>query len=103
MGIAGPLVGLLVSVAVTIIGLNLDAPAVNPLSDSLMFEVGLPPLFVMIQKLVGFTGSNLHPVAFAGWVGMFVTLLNLLPSGQLDGGHVLRAMLGKKKRTGYLQ
>lgn len=96
VGVAGPLVGLFVSIAVTIIGLKLDVPAINPLPDSLMFEVGLPPLFVMVQKLVGTTGSNLHPVAFAGWVGMFVTLLNLLPSGQLDGGHVLRAMLGKK-------
>lgn len=96
VGIAGPLVGLLVSIAVTIIGLNLEVPPVNPLPDSLMFEVGLPPLFVMIQKFVGSTGSSLHPVAFAGWVGMFVTLLNLLPAGQLDGGHVLRAMLGKK-------
>lgn len=96
VGIAGPLVGLLVSISVTIIGLKLDAPAVNPLPESLMFELGLPPLFVMIQKFVGVTGNDLHPVAFAGWVGMFVTLLNLLPAGQLDGGHVLRAMLGKK-------
>ncbi|KKH15434.1 zinc metalloprotease [Methanosarcina mazei] len=96
VGVAGPLVGLFVSIAVTIIGLNLDVPEINPLPDSLMFEIGLPPLFVMIQKVVGVTGSNLHPVAFAGWVGMFVTLLNLLPAGQLDGGHVLRAMLGKK-------
>ena len=96
VGVAGPLVGLFVSIVVTIIGLRLDLPPINPLPDSLMFEVGLPPLFVMVQKLVGTTGSNLHPVAFAGWVGMFVTFLNLLPSGQLDGGHVLRAMIGKK-------
>lgn len=90
VGIAGPLVGLLMSVVVTVIGLNLEAPA------SLMFDPGLPPLFVIIQNLVGTTGENLHPVAFAGWVGMFVTLLNLLPAGQLDGGHILRAMMGKK-------
>jgi len=96
VGIAGPLVGLLMSVAVTVIGLNLEVPAVNPLSNSMMFNLGLPPLFVFIQNLVGVTGENLHPVAFAGWVGMFVTLLNLLPAGQLDGGHILRAMLGKK-------
>ncbi len=96
VGIAGPLVGLLISIAVTFIGLNLEVPAVKPLPDSLMYDLGLPPLFVFIQKLVGATGNNLHPVAFAGWVGMFVTLLNLLPAGQLDGGHILRAMLGKK-------
>ncbi|HET8689581.1 MAG TPA: site-2 protease family protein, partial [Methanosarcina sp.] len=96
VGIAGPLVGLLMSVTVTVIGLNLEVPAVKPLPDSIMFNLGLPPLFVFIQKLVGVTGDNFHPVAFAGWVGMFVTLLNLLPAGQLDGGHILRAMLGKK-------
>lgn len=96
VGIAGPLVGLLVSIVVTFIGLNLKVPEVTPLSSTIMFALGLPPLFTFIQDLVGFTGENLHPVAFAGWVGMFVTLLNLLPAGQLDGGHILRAMLGKR-------
>jgi len=97
VGIAGPLVGLLVSIAVTFIGLSLKAPAINPLSSTIMFS--RPPLFIFIQKLVGVTGGNLHPVAFAGWIGMFVTLLNLLPAGQLDGGHILRAMLGKKAES----
>lgn len=96
VGVAGPLAGLLMSVAVTVIGLNLEAPTVNPLTNSTMLDLGLPPLFVFIQNLVGATGETLHPVAFAGWVGMFVTLLNLLPAGQLDGGHILRAMMGKK-------
>jgi membrane-associated protease RseP (regulator of RpoE activity) len=97
VGIAGPLVGLLMSIVVTVIGLNLEV--VKPLSDYIMFELGFPPLFLLIQSLVGVTGKNLNPVAFAGWVGMFVTLLNLLPAGQLDGGHILRAMLGKKAET----
>ncbi|HWR25293.1 MAG TPA: site-2 protease family protein [Methanosarcina sp.] len=96
VGVAGPLVGLFVSVLVTLIGLSLEVSAIKPLTDALMFDLGFPPLFLFIQKLVGVTGEKLHPVAFAGWIGMFVTLLNLLPAGQLDGGHILRAMLGKK-------
>lgn len=103
VGIAGPLVGLLMSVAVTVIGLNLEMPEVKTLPDTMMFDLGLPPLFVFIQNLIGATGETLHPVAFAGWVGMFVTLLNLLPAGQLDGGHILRAMVGKKaEKVSYL-
>ena len=39
---------------------------------------------------------QLHPVAFAGWVGMIVTMLNLVPSGMFDGGHVARSVLGEK-------
>jgi membrane-associated protease RseP (regulator of RpoE activity) len=99
VGIAGPLVGLLVSIAVTFIGFSLEAPAVKPLQGSMMLDLGTPPLFTLIQNLVGATQGNLHPVAFAGWVGMFITLLNLLPAGQLDGGHIMRAMLGKKAES----
>jgi membrane-associated protease RseP (regulator of RpoE activity) len=107
VGVAGPLVGLLVSVVVTFIGFNLEMPAFKPLPYSVMFTstppLGMPPLFILIQNLVGATEGALHPVAFAGWVGMFVTLLNLLPAGQLDGGHILRAMLGKKaERVSYI-
>jgi len=43
--------------------------------------------------------SSVHPVVFGGWVGMLVTVLNLLPVGQLDGGHILRAMLGPRQET----
>jgi membrane-associated protease RseP (regulator of RpoE activity) len=99
VGIAGPLVGLLVSIVITFIGLNLKAPEIKPLPHSLMFDLGIPPLFMLIQRFTGGVEGNLHPVAFAGWVGMFMTLLNLLPAGQLDGGHVLRAMLGKRAET----
>ena len=96
VGIAGPLAGLLLSVAVTLIGFNLKLPSSKHLSDSLMFNLGLPPFLYLSRTLSGAKGGNLHPVAFAGWVGMLITLLNLLPAGQLDGGHLIRAMLGKK-------
>jgi membrane-associated protease RseP (regulator of RpoE activity) len=96
VGIAGPLAGLFMSVLVTFIGLSLEVSAIKSLTEILMLNFDFPPLFSLIQELMGATGKNLHPVAFAGWIGMFVTLLNLLPAGQLDGGHILRAMLGKK-------
>ena len=66
IGIAGPLAGLLLSVAVTFIGFNLKLPSSKHLPDFLMFNIGLPPCFVFIQNLAGAKGGNLHPVAFAG-------------------------------------
>lgn len=96
VGVSGPLIGLAASIFVTIIGLNL--PTVAPPQDMIMMELQNPPLFELLVNLVGSVGEFIHPVAFAGWVGMLVTLLNLLPSGQLDGGHVLRAMMGEKAK-----
>ncbi|HHI30464.1 zinc metalloprotease [Methanosarcinales archaeon ex4572_44] len=95
VGISGPLVGLLVSMIVAAIGLTLS-PVEIPHVQGRALELELPPLFKLIANSIGYTGETLHPVAFAGWVGMLVTALNLIPAGQLDGGHVLRAMLGKK-------
>ncbi|MFP4655706.1 MAG: site-2 protease family protein [Methanohalobium sp.] len=97
VGVSGPLIGLIVSIIVTIIGLTLNPVSQNT-QQSFMLELGLPPLFLFLMELTGTVGYTIHPVAFAGWVGMFITLLNLLPAGQLDGGHVLRAMVGDKSR-----
>jgi len=93
VGVAGPLFGIIASIVVVVIGLKI--PFHPPKAETLLI-LGTPPLFELIASVVGYSGEFIHPVAFAGWVGMFVTFLNLIPVGQLDGGHVLRAMIGKK-------
>ena len=104
IGVAGPIAGFVVALPLLILGLTLShagapeeglrglvvyfggAPQI-PLGDSLVS-------LVLRRLLLGHaTTIDVHPVAFAGWVGMFVTMLNLLPMGQLDGGHILYARL----------
>lgn len=94
VGVSGPLIGLAASVIVVIIGL-LQPPLPNIPEDNAI-ALGIPPLFGFIMELLPASGTFMHPIAFAGWAGMLVTALNLLPAGQLDGGHVLRAMMGEK-------
>ncbi|VVB92600.1 Zinc metalloprotease [uncultured archaeon] len=97
VGISGPLIGLFVSIAVTIIGLL--QPPVTQNSDFFHIQLSSPILFEFITRFIPLNTALIsYPIAFAGWVGMFVTALNLIPAGQLDGGHVLRAMLGEKAR-----
>ncbi len=102
VGVAGPLTGFLVAIPVTIIGLALSKVRLIP-SDIPLLRLGSPLIFELISKVLhgapppGFD-ILLHPLAFAGWLGMFVTALNLLPVGQLDGGHIAYAVLGKRYR-----
>ena len=107
VGAAGPICGFLVAVPVTIIGLVLtSARAVSASSASQtgeMILLGSPLVYtglaVLVDLFVPFKENILiHPTAFAGWVGLFVTSMNLLPAGQLDGGHVFRALFGEKSR-----
>ncbi|MBN1677012.1 MAG: site-2 protease family protein [Candidatus Thermoplasmatota archaeon] len=107
VGIAGPLAGLIVAIPLGVIGLILTnseavlAP-VNIGSGGLL-AVQFPILYQAFTYLVPIEGDYLmHPTAFAAWVGFLVTALNLLPMGQLDGGHIARALLGSKsKYLGY--
>lgn len=104
IGAAGPLAGLMATVVITAIGLQLDPipaqqTAVGQAETAVRFNH--PPLLELIAIATGATeqleANSIHPVVFGGWVGMLVTLLNMLPVGQLDGGHILRAMVGKQQ------
>jgi membrane-associated protease RseP (regulator of RpoE activity) len=95
VGIAGPLVGLTAAIFVTIVGFLLPPITSGPTQGQTV-ALGTPLLFALIQKVVPTTSTGVYPVAFAGWVGMLITSLNLLPVGQLDGGHIARAISGEK-------
>ncbi|MFW6435052.1 MAG: site-2 protease family protein [Halovenus sp.] len=107
IGAAGPLAGLVATVVVTVIGLQLDplpaqqAATAQAEAGETFVEFNNFPLLEIIAWATGTTakinGGPVHPVVFGGWVGMLVTLLNMLPVGQLDGGHILRAMIGKQQ------
>ena len=109
IGAAGPIAGLVATVIVTVIGLSLDpvrVPAeLASSSGGTVIRFNNPPLLGLIADFIGqptgYEDPNLtaHPVVIGGWVGMFFTLLNLLPVGQLDGGHMVRAMLGPRQET----
>jgi len=97
IGISGPLVGFAIAIPVTLAGLALSttAPAATP--TGLLGEAIQPSVLFRFLSLFFPLSVALHPLAFAGWVGLFVTAINLLPAGQLDGGHVARALLGRNQ------
>tara|TARA_B100000959_G_scaffold262980_1_gene301894 strand:+ start:807 stop:1655 length:849 start_codon:yes stop_codon:yes gene_type:complete len=101
IGAAGPIAGFIIAVPALIIGLLLsDVIAINDqykgiiLGDSLLMKIFTNIIFPDLSD--GYD-ILLHPIAFAGWIGLLVTMLNLLPIGQLDGGHIAYAMLGNKQ------
>lgn len=98
VGISGPLVGLAVAIVITMVGLTLPAPTITAQpGDVTYFQLQTPLLFDFLASIVrpGVNLESINPIAFAGWVGMLVTVLNMIPVGQLDGGHVARAILGR--------
>ncbi|ASC69833.1 hypothetical protein XM38_007630 [Halomicronema hongdechloris C2206] len=110
VGIAGPMAGLVITLPVLLLGLRLST--VVPLAEEaslLNFEALDPSASVMVALLSKLAlGSrltlehaiHLHPMAVAGCLGLVVTALNLMPVGQLDGGHIVHAMYGQ--RTGAI-
>lgn len=109
VGIAGPIAGCVVAVALLVLSLGWAKPAVR-VADAGDIQIGLPLIFNLSHRLLGLimplNGTAklplsriiLHPVSIAAWVGMYATALNLLPSGQLDGGHIVYALMPRVHR-----
>jgi membrane-associated protease RseP (regulator of RpoE activity) len=100
IGIAGPIAGFIIAVPALVLGLAMSRVVVFPAGTD-GFELGEPLLFKLVSRILwgtppsGYT-VNLHPMAFAAWFGMLATALNLFPIGQLDGGHISYAVLGRR-------
>src|SRR5579864_2735256 len=110
IGIAGPIAGFVVALATLVAAMMVSkplAPGIGP-SDP---QLGFPAIFHVIQGALRAIDPShpiaalplsrvyLHPAAIAAWVGMFATALNLLPSGQLDGGHIVYALAPQAHRV----
>ena len=100
IAITGPLAGLVPSILLTVVGLKLSH-VISLQDHGSVLMLGEPLLFRLLSDwffgpLSEGTDIILHPLAFAGWVGTFITALNLVPIGQLDGGHILYALLRRK-------
>jgi membrane-associated protease RseP (regulator of RpoE activity) len=99
IGVAGPIGGFIVLVPALFYGMTLSNVVPEPTQGSVLF-LGEPLLFKIASLAIvgpvreGYT-INIHPMVFAAWFGMLATALNLLPFGQLDGGHITYATLGR--------
>jgi membrane-associated protease RseP (regulator of RpoE activity) len=99
IGIAGPLAGFALTLPAAVAGFAMSR-VVTGIAAQSDLAFGTPPLFAILQAIF-FPGTpaadlSLHPVARAAWVGVFATALNLLPIGQLDGGHIVYALFGDR-------
>ena len=98
MGAAGPWAGFAIALPAMVLGLRLSSIDASPPHGPMMM-LGDSLLTSTLIRIVLHTDPDtvvLHPVAFAAWAGLLVTSLNLLPVGQLDGGHVLYAARGRR-------
>ena len=107
IGANGPIAGFIVAMVFSAVGMLLLIPAPRP-PDSAELNL-IPVSWILLTRL--FSALNrmpqaptngvllLHPITYAGWAGMIVTMLNLLPAAMLDGGHVARSIAGDKLRS----
>jgi membrane-associated protease RseP (regulator of RpoE activity) len=106
IGILGPAMGVVVALPATIIGIRLSEVVQTAKLGQNTISLGDSILFSFISRWIHGPlpdGKDilLHPIGFAGWAGLFVTALNLLPMGQLDGGHIIHALFYKKSTRVY--
>jgi membrane-associated protease RseP (regulator of RpoE activity) len=101
VGVAGPLAGFVFAVPALAMSLLYSRilPTAPPSAGTIVF--GDPLILKIIERIIGLNvpagyDVYLHPVGFAAWVGIFATALNLLPIGQLDGGHILYSLFGRR-------
>jgi membrane-associated protease RseP (regulator of RpoE activity) len=99
VGIAGPIAGYLVALPTTIVGILLSRPAgrrlgscAGPVSPAVDHYAAGPDARGLGSRSAALANLLPHPILIASWVGLFVTSLNLIPAGQLDGGHILYAI-----------
>ncbi|MFB2875514.1 site-2 protease family protein [Floridanema aerugineum] len=107
VGIAGPLAGFIVTLPLLIWGLaNSSVVPLPERTGILQFDALIPNFSILLailsklaigSELTSKSAINLHPVAVAGYIGLIITALNLMPVGQLDGGHIVHAMFGQRK------
>jgi len=106
VGLAGPVAGFIVALPITVIGIALSDIRIAPTGGDYL-RLGDSLLFYFLTRIIHPSipqGADLflHPVAFAGWIGLLVTSMNLIPIGQLDGGHIAYGVLLKKQKLIYI-
>ena len=110
IGIAGPIGGLIVAIPLLVLGLSLSTVQAPPAGLDQALQEGnsllyLGAKYLVFGRILPSNGQDvwIHPVAFAAWAGLLVTMINLIPVGQLDGGHISYALLGHRAWTvGYV-
>jgi len=94
VGIAGPIAGYVVAIPTAVLGILLSRPA-GPDTPPALVQFHWPLTVTLLGRMLGVSSIDKllpHPILIASWVGLFVTSLNLIPAGQLDGGHILYAI-----------
>ncbi len=108
IGAAGPIAGFVIALPMLMVGLHLSSvsPAIGTggISYGSSFILNICSEYILgVDPSSPYINIHLHPIAFAGWIGMLITALNLMPVGQLDGGHIIYAIApGKHNAIGKI-